>query len=153
MVKRIRMRRNHPRSECNCEASVPQFPVRIFPNEQFDFYVHRVEAFWLGLPDAPPRVVASVVHPQWRDSSRDNPWKVHFWPDGKFWKEDPRPKHAKGRARQTIQYSGMWAGSGGGEFWHPTQHDSCASSVKWLGTARREFDVASGVAQLADMIK
>ena len=76
----------------------------------------RVEAFWLGLPEAPPRVVASVVHPQWRDSSRDNPWKVHFWPDGKFWKEDPRPKHAKGRARQTIQYSGMWAGSGGGQF-------------------------------------
>ena len=42
-----------------------------------------------------------------------------MWPDGKFWKEDPRPKHAKGRARQTIQYSGMWAGSGGGESCFP----------------------------------
>ena len=72
-----------------------------------------VEAFWLGLDGAPPRVVASVVHPQWRDSSKENPWAVHFWPNGKFWKEDPRPKHAKGRARQTIQYSGMWSGTGG----------------------------------------
>ena len=72
-----------------------------------------VMAFWLGLPDAPPRLVASVVHPQWRDSSVDNPWAVHLWPDGKFWKQDPRPKHTKSRARQEVKYSGKWYGSGG----------------------------------------
>ena len=101
--------------------------------------MHRVEAFWLGRPEAPPRVVASVVHPQWRDSSRDNPWKVHFWPDGKFWKEDPRPKHVKGRARQTIQYSGMWAGSGGGKFLLQPASVAVDSTVELFGSTRRQL--------------
>lgn len=87
-------------------------------------------------------MVASVVHPQWRDSSRENPWKLHFWPDGKFWKEDPRPKHAKGRARQTIQYSGMWAGSGGGESCFPNDAivgaSGAVSDVKSLKAMRSQ---------------
>eukprot|EP01052_Picozoa_sp_SAG31_P015196 SAG31_NODE_970_length_10676_cov_12.566985_3_plen_628_part_00 len=51
-----------------------------------------VQALWNGGPDIPSRVACKAVHPQWRDSSRERPWFVHFWPDGRFWKQDPRRK-------------------------------------------------------------
>jgi hypothetical protein len=69
-----------------------------------------VEAFWARSAGAPPRLAASVVHPQWRGSDRSHPWTVILWSDGRFYKHDPRARKA-GRGA-TADFSGRWSRMG-----------------------------------------